>query len=420
MESEIGKFILDLLKDIGIAGKDAQYIKIGIMVAFTLIICIIADYITKRVIIVILRKIILRTKTIYDDILLKRKVFDNLAHIIPAIIFYYALELAFAASPTLVSFLRSATYIYIIIVVLIIFYSLFNALHEIYQTFPISNRIPIKGYIQVIKIVLYFIGFILILSILLKKSPIFLFTGLGALAAVLMLIFKDTILGVVAHIQLSTLDMLKIGDWISIKNRETDGIVIEMSVTIVKVQNWDNTITTIPTYSLVSESFKNWKGMQESGGRRIKRAINIDMKSIKFLTNDMIEKFQKIEVLKEYIFEKKTEIDNYNLKNNLDKSVVINSTAMTNLGTFRKYLENYLRNHPEINSEMTLLIRQLPSSESGIPIEIYCFSRLQDLVPFEQIQSDIFDHVLAVIPEFELKVFQNPTGEDMRAAMKPS
>jgi len=255
----------------------------------------------------------------------------------------------------------------------------------------------------------------ILISILFDQKLSGLFLGLGTFAAVLMLVFKDTILGFVASIQVSMNNMVNPGDWISMPGRDADGVVLEINLNTVKVQNWDKTISTIPTYALVSESFQNWKGMEESGGRRIKRSINIDMTSVKFCSPEMIEKFNKIQLLQEYIRTKQKEINEFNEKLKVDPSVLVNGRRMTNLGTFRKYIEEYLKIHPLIHEQMTFLVRQLQPNEKGIPMEIYVFSKDQEWANYEAIQADIFDHILAVLPEFDLRVFQNPTGQDILA-----
>lgn len=293
-----------------------------------------------------------------------------------------------------------------------VFDALLNALLEIYRKLPISKGREIKGFVQVLKIIIYAVGIIMIISIFSEETPKALFGGLGAMAAVIMLVFKDTILGFVASVQLSANNMVNLGDWISMPKYNADGDVIDIGLNTVKVQNWDKTIATIPTYALVSESFNNWKGMEQSGGRRIKRAINIDMSSVAFLDDAEIEKFRKFYLLNDYIAGKEKEIDEYNKSLNLDDSVVTNGRRLTNLGVFRAYLENYLHNHPKINQDMTFLIRHLPPTEKGIPMEIYVFSSDQEWANYEAIQADIFDHTLAIIPEFGLRVFQNPTGAD--------
>ncbi len=297
---------------------------------------------------------------------------------------------------------------------LLVIDAVLNALHEIYRKLPISQGRNIKGYVQVVKIIFYFIAIILIISIFSGKAPRVLLAGLGAMAAVLMLVFKDTILGFVASIQLSANNMVKVGDWISMPKYNADGDVIDISLHTVKVQNWDKTIATIPTYALVSESFNNWKGMEESGGRRIKRSINIDMTSVRFLDAEQIEKLRKFHLLKNYISKKEKEIKEFNESLGMEEGTVTNGRKMTNLGTFRKYLENYLQQHPMIHKDMTFLVRHLQPTEKGLPLEIYVFSKDQAWANYESIQADIFDHVLAILPEFDLRVFQNPTGSDFQ------
>jgi miniconductance mechanosensitive channel len=291
--------------------------------------------------------------------------------------------------------------------------SFINAMHEVYLSLSISKHRPIKGYIQIVKIGIYFIAIIIIIATVFGKSPKGLLTALGTAAAVLILVFKDTILGFVASIQLSANKMVKPGDWISIPSHNADGTVIEISLNTVKIQNWDKTITTVPTYALVSDSFYNWKGMEESGGRRIKRSVIIDMKSIKFCTPEMIKKFKKIQILRDFIEKKEKELDAHNKKHKIDNSVLVNGRRMTNVGVFRAYIEAYLYNHPKINNEMTSMVRQLQPTDKGLPLQIYVFSNDKRWVEYEKIQSDIFDHILAVAPEFDLRVFQNPSGYDV-------
>jgi miniconductance mechanosensitive channel len=371
-------------------------------------------FITKQVLIATITRLIKKSKNNWDDILLQQNIFKRISHFVPAIIIYFTTELAFKGYPQAVSFFNSACYIYMIIMGLMVLNALISSIDTIYNTFSFAKSRPIKGYIQVISIFLYFIAFILILSVLLGKSPVYFLTGLGALAAVLLLVFKDTILGFVASIQLSANNMVKIGDWISMPSHNTDGTILEITLNTVKVQNWDKTIATVPTYALVAESFHNWRGMEDSGGRRIKRSINIDMKSIKFCTNEMLNKFKKIQHLTEYISTKENELKQYNAENNIDETIVVNGRRQTNIGVFRAYIENYLKSLPVIHNEMTFLVRQLQPNEKGLPLEIYVFSRVQEWADYEAIQSDILDHILAVIKEFELDVFQNPTGNDFQ------
>ena len=375
---------------------------------------ILADIITRRIIVSGIKRIVRKTKTQIDDILIQRRVFHKLAHIVPGLLIYSTAGFIFSDYPVLGDIVTRLALIYIIIVLLLSIDSFINALHQIYLTTPISKGRPIKGYVQVVKIIIYFIAIILIIASLTKESPGKLLTGLGAMAAVLMLVFKDTILGFVASIQLSANKMVVPGDWITMPSHNADGTVIDISLNTVKVQNWDKTIATVPTYALVSDSFRNWKGMEESGGRRIKRSLNIDMNSVRFVDDEMAEKFKKIHLLKDYVVSREEEILKYNEDNKIDGSILVNGRRMTNLGTFRKYVEEYLLQHPKIHNDMTFLVRQLQPDERGLPIEIYVFSNDQAWANYEAIQSDIFDHILAVLPEFDLKVFQNPSGRDFQ------
>jgi miniconductance mechanosensitive channel len=290
-----------------------------------------------------------------------------------------------------------------------------NAVLSIYQQFEISKSRPIKGYLQVIKIVVYILVSISIISVLVGKSATLLIGGFGAFSAVAMLVFKDSLLGLAAGVQLTANDMLRTGDWITLPKYDVDGTVIDITLTTIKIQNGDKTISTIPAYSLFSDSFRNWRGMEESGGRRIKRWVNIDMTSISFCTPEMIEKFKKFQNIANYIIEKEEQIKLLNADISLDPTLIVNSRRQTNIGVFRAYLMAYLQNRQDINTEMTYVVRQLQPTETGLPIEIIAFSRAKAFADYENVQSDIFDHILAVIPEFDLRVFQNPTGNDFMA-----
>jgi miniconductance mechanosensitive channel len=406
--------IEQLFQNIGLTENLTILLRTIIVATIIVVLALIADFLTRRILVQTIKRIVARTKVTWDDILIKRKVFTRFAHLVPALIIYYSAGFILVDYPVMENLVIGLTKIYMILISLLIIDNIINALHEIYHTFPVSKNRPIKGYVQVVKIFIYFVAVILILSIILGKSPKGLLTGLSAMAAVLLLVFKDTILGLVASIQLSSNKMVQPGDWIEMPKYGADGTVFEITLNTVKVQNWDKTIVTIPTYSLVSDSFTNWRGMEESGGRRIKRSINIDMKSVKFCDEEMLKKFSRISVLKDYIATRKKEIEEYNKLHNIDDSVKVNGRRMTNLGTFRKYVEQYLRNHPKIHQELTFLVRHLQPTEKGIPIEIYVFSNDQAWANYEAIQADIFDHILAVIPEFDLRVFQNPTGDDFQ------
>ena len=304
---------------------------------------------------------------------------------------------------------------YIIIVALSVINGLLNALNDVYQTYEVSKVKPIKGYIQVIKIVVFILGAVLVIANLVGESPLILLSGIGALSAVLMLVFKDSLLGLVAGIQLSANDMVRVGDWIEVPKYGADGDVIDISLNTVAVQNFDRTVTMLPSYALISDSFKNWRGMQASGGRRIKRALYIDTTSISFCTNEMIENFKSIHYLTDYITEREHEIEEYNEKNHINRNNVVNGRALTNIGVFRAYITQYLKHHPGIHQEMTLMVRQLEPGENGLPIEIYAFTNDTKWAVYETVQADIFDHLFAVAQEFGLRMFQNPAGSDFQA-----
>ncbi|OQY06010.1 MAG: mechanosensitive ion channel protein MscS [Planctomycetales bacterium 4572_13] len=387
------------------------YGQAGVLVG-VLVLAWIANFITKKVVLRIVRRFVKKSKTQWDDILVERRVFTMLSHLVPAIIIYLASPLIFLNTLGGGEFMRVAAVIYMLLVVALFINALLSSVVDIYRTFSFSHRLPIRGFVQVIKIVVFIVIGVIILGQILGKNPTSILAGFGAMTAVIMLIFKDPILGLVAGIQLSANDMVHIGDWISMPKYGADGDVTDITLTTVKVQNWDKTISTIPAYSLISESFQNWRGMSESGGRRIKRAVHIDMNTLRFCDEAMLAKFARFQHLTEYIDTKKREIDEYNKAGKVDGSELVNGRRMTNIGTFRAYVVAYLKHHPKINQEMTFLIRQLKPTEYGLPIEIYVFCNDQVWANYEAIQADIFDHILAVVPEFGLRVFQNPAGAD--------
>ena len=385
----------------------------GIVVV--LLLAVLANLVTRRLILRGLTHVISRTRTKWDDALIERKVLDQIAHLAPALVVYLLAPLVLQGVEGLLPVVNSAVLIYIIIVAVLAIDAFLNATVDIYNTLEISRKIPIRNFVQFIKIAIYFVAAILVIAIILNKTPLYLLSGLGALTAVLILVFKDPILGFVAGIQLTANKMLAPGDWIEMPRYGADGEVMELTLTTVKVRNWDKTITTVPTYALITESFKNWRGMEESGGRRIKRAVNIDMNTIKFCDEEMIRRFSKIQYIAAYVEKKKKELAEFNKMLKVDLSSLANGRRMTNVGTFRAYVTAYLQNHPMINQEMTLMVRQLSPGPCGLPLEIYAFCKDKAWVNYERIQADIFDHILAVLPEFDLRVFQEPTGQDLRA-----
>ncbi|NQU88481.1 MAG: mechanosensitive ion channel [Mariniphaga sp.] len=417
-------YFLELFRGIGSNDTIAKPLAAFVMLVIIFFIAWLAHFFTKKILISIVKRIAKKTKTEWDDILVKSKVFSGLAHLVPAFIIFYLSD--FASQPETLESLASDYYsllepfllklakIYFAAIIVIVINRLLNAGNEIYNTTEYAHHRPIKGYIQLIKILAFFMAGILIVSVLLGKDPTYLLTGLGAMAAVLLLIFKDTILGFVASIQLSGNDMVKIGDWIEMPSHRADGTVIDITLNTVKVENWDKTIATIPTYSLIAESFNNWEGMEKSDGRRIKRSISIDMGTVKFCDYGLLKKFEKFDLIKDYVVTKQHEIEEFNKGRKVKSEDKISGRSQTNVGIFRKYLEVYLQNHPMINLDMTFLVRQLQPNDKGLPIEIYVFSKDKRWANYESIQADIFDHILAVIPEFELKVYQTPSGEDLK------
>jgi miniconductance mechanosensitive channel len=417
------ELIQNSLLNQGLSEDLAFYLSRVVTVVVVLIFSVAINFIAKRYVLSALTYLISKTKTKWDDAVLQHRALNHLTHLAPALVIYVLTPMALDGMPTAITLIRGATQIYIVIVLVLALDSVLNAVEVIYQGFRASKEIPIKGFIQVSKIVLYFLAAILVISILLSKSPMYLLSGIGALTAVMMLVFRDAILGFVAGIQLAANKMVSQGDWIEMPNYGADGDVLEVALTTVKVQNWDKTVTTIPTYALISESFKNWRGMQDSGGRRIKRSVNIDMSSIRFCTEEMLERYEKIQYISEYIETKKNELEQFNKSTKVDNASLANGRRMTNIGTFRAYVKAYLKGLPVINQDMTFLIRQLQPTENGLPIEIYVFSRDKVWANYEAIQADIFDHILAVLPEFDLRVYQNPTGNDLRnlnMSSKPS
>ena len=382
----------------------------GLKVVSILAVCIIAYLITTKVVLKLLSMYINKTKSSWDDAFLKRKVFTKLARLVPAIIIYVSAPII----PEIRVVIERTALSFIYLNVAFVISSVLDAANDIYMTFPVSKARPIKGFLQIVKIVVYIIMGVLIISVILDKSPWILLSSIGALTAITTLVFKDSIMGFVAGVQLTTNDMLRIGDWIEMPKYGADGDVIEITLNTVKVKNWDKTITTIPAYALVSDSFKNWRGMHETGGRRIKRAIYIDVTSIKFCTPEMLEKFKKIHLLTEYIENKEKEIAEYNKEHNIDTSLLVNGRHLTNIGTFRKYIEYYLENHPRVHKGLIRMVRQLSPDDRGLPLEIYAFVDNTQWVTYENVQADIFDHIFAVVDTFELRIFQKPSGNDMQ------
>lgn len=411
--------LLDLLTeaftDWGLVSS-APWVSQLALLAAAVLLAVAAHQIARRLILRAVRSLAGRTRVRWDDILVERRVFQRLTHLVPALVLYSTAPIVFPQQEGLRALLLRATLAYMYLAGAFAASALLSALVRIYEgSFEAARERPIRSYVQVVTIFLWIFAAILVIAALTDRSPWAFLGGLGAMTAVLMLVFKDAILGLVASIQLAFNDMVRVGDWIEMPQYGADGDVIEILLTTVKVQNWDKTITTIPTYRLISDAFKNWRGMSESGGRRIKRSVLLDLQSIRFVDEEMLARFKKIQYIREYLERKLEETRRWNEEQKADLSTLVNGRHLTNIGTFRAYVEAYLRHHPMIRQDMTFLVRQLPPVDKGLPIEIYVFSREQRWVQYEGIQADIFDHILAVVPEFDLRVVQIPTGADLRA-----
>ena len=376
----------------------------GIAFVSLLVVGILLYFLARFIISKTVNVFIKKTPSKYDDLLVKNKVFIRICLLIPAILVKYYLKDAMPDFPDAAAIIIKITKIYEITVYASILMALINAAHELYNSFETSKLKPIEGLVQVIKGIIIAVSVLLITTFLLGKSLSSIIIGLGTISAVLMLIFQDSIKGFVGSIQLSVNDMLRIGDWIVMG--QADGTVLEINLTTVKVQNWDNTITTIPTYTMVSAPFTNWRGMSESGGRRIARSINIDVNTIRYCTPEMLEKYKHYALVKDYITEKEADILEYNKANNIDTSEVMNGRQQTNLGIFRAYIKAYLNNNPKLNHNLTMMVRQLQPTEFGVPLQIYAFSSDKQWTNYEEIQSDIFDHIISAAPMFDLKIYQ--------------
>ncbi|WP_185268392.1 mechanosensitive ion channel family protein [Halopseudomonas xiamenensis] len=374
----------------------------------------IANWIVKRILIRGLMHLLRATPIGQDNALHDSKVVSRLANIVPALILSIGIGVVPGLPETLVTIVRNVCGAFIILTVALAITHTLTLINTLYERRPKARLKPIKGYIQVVNIVIYSIAAILIIATLIDRSPLILLSGLGAMAAVLMLIFQDTLLSLVASIQINSNDIVRVGDWIEMPALSADGDVIDIALHTVKVQNWDKTITTIPTKRLISDPFKNWRGMQESGGRRIKRSLMLDQQSVHFLDQDECHHLQRFRLLDDYLKEKQVDIDDWNRKLEEAGKEPVNTRRITNLGTFRAYVERYLRSHPGIHQEMTLMVRQLAPTPEGLPLELYCFTNTVAWVGYEGIQGDIFDHLLSILPEFGLRVYQQPSGQDMR------
>ena len=409
-------WIEKLLSKYAILDSLLPYITMLILLAIVFVVIYFSLVITRKLLRKFVGAFIRKTPTKWDDYLIKHKLFKALSLLVAVIILNATVATIFEDFPLWKDFIQKLVDIYFLFVIIRIIVSFLKGSEDFLSESEMFVEKPIASYFQLSRIILYIVGFILALSILLGKSPLVFIGAFGAFAAVLLLVFKDTILGLVASVQISANDMVRVGDWVEMPKYNADGDVMAINLNTVKVMNWDKTITTVPTHYFITDSFKNWRGMQESGGRRIKRTLHINMGTVRFVDTQLRETFQKFYLISDYILERQAEIETFNKKHSVDTSTLINGRRMTNLGVFRKYIQTYLEKHPGINQDMTLLVRQLESSEHGVPIEIYCFTSSVKWAEYEMVQSDVFDHLFASASLFGLEIFQSPSGTDISKA----
>ncbi|WP_405231063.1 mechanosensitive ion channel family protein [Lentisalinibacter salinarum] len=383
--------------------------------ALLLVVALVVDLVAKRVLVNAARRLAARSRVTWDDALVAHNVFGRLAQVLPALVVFLAIPFIPDLPETVVRLARNVATGYMVLMLTMTLTSLLSAGNTIYSALPVAKERPLKGFVQLVQIVVWVLGGVLIVAAVLDRSPLLLISGFGAMTAILLLVFKDTILSLVASVQLTAQDMVRVGDWVTMPQFGADGDVIDVQLHTVKVQNFDKTITTIPTHRLITDSFQNWRGMSESGGRRIKRSLYFDVSSIRFQSDEEIEHFRRFVLLADYVDAKRRELEEYNARLQGEVAADVNRRRLTNIGTFRAYAFNYLKNHPRIRQDLTLIVRQLPAGPDGLPLEIYCFTGTTAWAEYEGIQSDIFDHLIAIVPEFGLRLFQQPAGADLAA-----
>ena len=406
--------LYDYLVSLGTTEVTAKYLNMLALLISLLLVVFIIDFVIMKLIRGFFTKFATNSKTNFDDLLISNNVPRNIAHIIPLLIALEFIRDVFTDFPAFENVVEKGLQVFAIILTLWIVRSILHTLKDFLKTLPRLKDKPIDSYIQVFMIFAWLAGFMSAIAILTGIPFLKFATGLGAISAVIILVFKDTIMGFVASIQVSINDMVRIGDWITFEKYGADGDVIEINLATVKVQNFDKTITTIPTYALISDSFKNWRGMTSSGGRRIKRALNIKQEGVKYLTDDEVNKLKEIQLISSYLETKQGDIQSYNSSNSINKDLLLNGRNLTNLGVFRKYIDVYLHNHSAINKDMMIMARQLAPTTQGIPLEIYAFSSDKRWENYEYIMSDIFDHLIAALPYFNLEIFELPSNSSFR------
>lgn len=408
----LSHLIYDYLVAAGISENVASYLNMVILLIGLIIVIFVLDYFIRRLLLSTFSRIAKRSKSNFDDLLVKNKVPRNIAHIIPLLLAIEFAPMVFFDFPYWETAIETLLLVFGIVLTLWLVRSVLNTLKDYFKTLSQFKDKPIDSYIQVFMIFAWMLGIFAAVAIITGLSFMKFITSLGAVSAIIILIFKDTILGFVASIQVSINDMVRIGDWITYEKYGADGDVIEINLATVKVQNFDKTITTIPTYALISDSFKNWRGMMTSGGRRIKRSLSIKLNSVTYLSKDQIDNLKSIQLISNYLETREADINTYNSEHNIDKSVLINGRNLTNLGVFRKYIETYIERHSAVNKDMTIMVRQLAPTAYGIPLEIYAFSSDKRWQNYEYIMADIFDHIIAAVPYFELEIFEYPNDSN--------
>lgn len=394
----------------------AQYAELDILVRVLLLLAAawLANFVVKKILLRGVLAVISYTPAGRDKELFESNVIARIANVVPALVISYGVMTITQLPAEVGIVVRNVCNAFIVLTLARAISGILTVVNTVYERRPDAHQKPIKGYIQVVKIGIYAIAAILVIAALIDRSPVILLSGLGAMAAVLMLVFQDTLLSLVASVQISSNDIIRVGDWVEMPNLGVDGDVIDIALHTVKVQNWDKTISTIPTKRFINDPFKNWRGMQESGGRRIKRSLMLDQNSVHFLSSEERKKLSRFRLLRDYLTSKQQEIDEWNQKLKDEGKEPVNTRRISNIGTFRAYVVQYLKNHPRIHQDMTLMVRQLNPTPDGLPLEIYCFTATTVWAEYESIQSDIFDHLISILPEFGLRVFQHPSGVDMR------
>jgi miniconductance mechanosensitive channel len=416
--NDLAIWFKDLFVHAGFSYSFSSFLSTIALVLIVILLSWFSNIIAKAIILKVVTRIVKKTAVTWDDIFLEQKVFTRLSHFAPALVIWFMAAWALKAYPSWFLVVQKLTYIYMVIIGMVVINSFIEAWHEIYKTLPIARHRHIKGYVQLLKIIIVVVAILVIVSVIFKKDISTLIAGLGAMAAVLIFVFKDTLLGLVASIQLSADKMLKVGDWISIPRRDVDGIVSDITLNTVKVENFDKTIITVPTYSLVNDSFQNWKGMEEAGIRLVKRSVFIDLKSVRFLDKELKDKLYRVPALKDFIESKEIKSDLSGKDFDTTESPFFNSSQITNLGIFRFYTEAYLRQLPNVDRSQAIIMRQLPFEGNGLPLQLNLFTKNTEFISYENLQSEIVEHLLAIMNEFGLKAFQQPTGDELQTLQK--